>query len=161
MRTKDEFVNESQLEPINCNEELLLNNIPDGTREVDDESMQLSKSQKRKRAKKKKEDAILATILEQDKKEDTKTSNNKCDNLFAICKFEKIDMAMCDPKPKIIISHDDPLIDAFHEVIETQLGHIKLNDQDVKSVIQFVNDRNLTDLWMVGQGIKNGMLKMW
>ena len=79
MRTKDEFVNASQIEPINCNEELLLNNIPDGTREVDDESMQLSKSQKRKRAKKKKEDAILATILEQDKKEDTKTSNNKSD----------------------------------------------------------------------------------
>ena len=70
-------------------------------------------------------------------------------------------MSMIDQKPNITLTHDDPLIIAIQEVVQIQLGHIKLNDDDIKSVVKIVNDRRMKDLWSVGWGIKNEMLHKW
>ena len=79
--------------------------------------------------------------------------NNKA-NLFK-------HMYMKDQKPSITLTHDDPLIIAIQEVVQIQLGHIKLDDDGIKSVVKIVNDRHMKDLWRVGWGIKNEMLHKW
>ena len=69
-------------------------------------------------------------------------------------------MSVIDQKPSITLTHDDPLIIAIQEVVQIQLGHIKLNDDDIKSV-KIVNDRHMKDFWSVGWGIENEMLHKW
>ena len=41
-------------------------------------------------------------------------------------------MSMENKKPSINVTHDDPLINSIQEVIEKQLGHVKLNDMRKK-----------------------------
>ena len=49
-------------------------------------------------------------------------------------------MSLKNKKPSINVTHDDPLINSIQEVIEKQLGHVKLNDKEIKSVVLVVND---------------------
>ena len=70
-------------------------------------------------------------------------------------------MSMENIKPSINATNDDPLTISIQEVIEKQLDHLKLNDEEIKSVVQVVNDRDLKDLFSIGQGIKKCMLKKW
>lgn len=59
-------------------------------------------------------------------------------------------ISMENKKPSINITHYDPLITSIQEVIEIQLGHVKLNEEEIKSVVQVVNDRDLKDLFSIG-----------
>ena len=59
-------------------------------------------------------------------------------------------MSMENIKPSINATNDDPLTISIQEVIEKQLGHVKLNDEEIKSVVQVVNDRDLKDLFSIG-----------
>ena len=62
------------------------------------------------------------------------------DNVFA--KHE----ALRNQSPTmIIITAQDPLIIAIHDVIDEQFGHVKLKDEDIISVVKIVNDRNMKD----------------
>ena len=57
---------------------------------------------------------------------------------------------MENKKQRINVTNDDPLITSIQEVIEKQSGHVKLNDEEIKYVVQVVNDRDLKDLFSIG-----------
>ena len=48
-------------------------------------------------------------------------------------------------KPIIKVTIEDSLIKALQEVIDKVLGHIKLNDDDIESVLKVVNGREMKD----------------
>ena len=69
--------------------------------------------------------------------------------------------ALRNQLPSIIITAQDPLISAIHDVIDEQLRHVKLKDEDIISVIKIINERIMKDQWNVGWGIKAEMQKKW
>ena len=83
------------------------------------------------------------------------TSDNQKDNIFSQ------HFAMLEQKPTIKINIDDPLITALEIVIDEQLGHVKLNKDEILSVIKVVNDEDLKDWWRVGWRVKCDMLAKW
>ena len=50
-------------------------------------------------------------------------------------------MSMENKKPSINVTNDYPLKTLIQEVIEKQLNHVKLNDEEIKSVVQNSNQR--------------------
>jgi len=56
---------------------------------------------------------------------------------------------------------DDPLIMAVQKVIDEKLGLVKLNDEEIKKVIDDVNDIKMFEWWNVGWTFKCYILKMW
>ena len=79
--------------------------------------------------------STLKITLQQNDKIDTKELDQH-DFTFA---------SMLIQKPTINISPEDSLISAIQEVIDKVLGHIKINDDDVVSVLKVVNDRGMED----------------
>ena len=61
--------------------------------------------------------------------------------------------------PKLTL--DDPLIMAVQKVIDEKLGLVKLNDEEIKKVIDDVNDIKMFEWWNVGWTFKCLILKMW
>ena len=56
---------------------------------------------------------------------------------------------------------DEPLITSIQNVIDQKLGEVNFNDENIKTIIKVVNDKELTDWWNVGWYIKCDMLKKW
>ena len=52
-----------------------------------------------------------------------------------------------------------PLITSIQNVIDQKLGEVSLNDKDIKTIIQVVKAKDLTDWWKFGWYIKFDMLK--
>lgn len=158
---KEEFLNTNQSEPTNCNSELLLNDIPEGTIRVDDESLQLSRNQKRKRAKKRKVEVLLATISEEMKEEEfDNTLESKIEFPNKVNVFAQ-NQALMDQLPCIVITSQDPLVTGIQTVIDNELGYVKLSEENVQEVIKIVNDRKMKDQWNLGWGIKAEMVRKW
>ena len=68
---------------------------------------------------------------------------------------------MLEQQPIIKINLDESLIAAIEEVIDEQLGQVKLSKDDILSVIKEVNDKEMKDWWSVGWKVKCDMLAKW
>ena len=85
MTTKEEFYDQGFLQAkdnnTKCIEESILDNMPLGTIQVVDDSLFLSRSQKKRKAKKKKENELVANIMkEADLKIDLPMDNKGVNN---------------------------------------------------------------------------------
>jgi len=85
MTTKEEFYDQDFLQAkdnnTRCIEESILDNMPVGTIQVVDDSLFLSRSQKKRKAKKKKENELVANIMkETDLKIDLPMGNKGVNN---------------------------------------------------------------------------------
>ena len=56
---------------------------------------------------------------------------------------------------------DEPLITSLQNVIDQKLGEVYLNDEDIKSIIQIVNNKDLTNWWNIGWAIKCEIIEKW
>ena len=56
---------------------------------------------------------------------------------------------------------DEPLITSIQNVIDQKLDEVYLNDKDIKTIIQSVNNIDFTNWWNIGWAIKCDMLENW
>ena len=155
MTTKEEFYDQGFLQAkdnnTKCIEESILDNMPLGTIQVVDDSLLLSKGQKRRKAKMKKENELVANIMKEtnlkiDLPTDSKGVNNedvrdksdefsntlrsKVENptpLGNVLKFNPFMVQADETLPRITLK--DPFITTINSIIEKELGLTKVNEE--------------------------------
>jgi len=171
MTTKEEFYDQGVLQAkdnnTRCIEESILDNMPVGTIQVVDDSLFLSRSQKKRKAKKKKDNELVANIMKEtdlkiDLPMDNKGVNNvdvhdkgyeldntlksKIENptpLGNVLKFNPFMVQADGTLPRITLK--DPFITTINSIIEKELGLTKLNEENINMLIGIVNARGIPD----------------
>ena len=141
-------------------EESILDNMPLGTIQVVDDSLLLSKGQKRRKAKMKKDNELVANIMKEtnlkiDLPTDSKGVNNedvrdksdefsntlrsKVENstpLGNVLKFNPFMVQADDTLPRI--NFNDPFITTINSIIEKELGLAKVNEENRKKLFNLL-----------------------
>ena len=115
--------------------------MPKGTIQSVDNSVQLSRNQKRRKAKKKIVEDKIAIISHEIKPEEEKNQNNNNIMQIGDNPFAELLRKVC----KLIFQ--DNLISKTKEIIDIQLGFVKLSDDEIKAVIEIINCNELNDWW--------------
>ena len=129
--------------------------MPKGTIQSVDNSVQLSRNQKRRKAKKKTVEDKIAIISHEIKPEEEKNQNNNNIMQIGDNPFAELLRKVCK------LTFQDNLISKTKEIIDIQLGFVKLSDDEIKAVIEMNNCNELNDWWTKAWAFKSKILEKW